>query len=1294
MPRSLPFPCRVFAPLFAVVLAVASSAHAAPTSLDVALSEEAAQRAAQVSNAAPVFGSVLDMTLNAGDTADQVIQATDSDGNPLTFSKASGPAYLTVTTTSPGTGTGVGNIHVAPSQSDDGISPASVAAFDGFVTVHATFSVTVIGPNDPPLLLQPADITVAAGTSSSRELQASDPDGDPLTFSLVSGPAYASVQTADPGMGTAFGSLSLSPPLSTPEGQSPATVRVSDGTLSDEKSLTITISGRFNRAPILGQPPDVSIRVGHTDDSQLSATDADHDPLFFSKASGPTFVTVTTISSGTGFATGRMLIAPAAANVGSFSATVQVSDGLLTDSKSFDITVTPNQTPQIFIGSMTVNAGETATQYFNAYDNDGDTVTLTKVSGPAYMAVSTVITQPYFSQGRIDLSPALNDVGSATGQVAASDGVATQVATFSILVRPPNTPPTLEQPADMVATEGRIAEQTVHATDPDGSTSLSIFKLSGPDYMTVSQFQYGNPAAATIRITPGVGTVGSTTGTVRVTDGYGGSDSKTFNITISAGNFPAPCPANTFVSGPAATTGLTPYKVAAADLNYDDVPDLVTTNLDGYSISVLLGQGNGSFSPKTDYDMGGYAAGVAIGDLNLDGIPDLAVSSYSFHRISIFLGDGAGGFGARKDFNVTGYPIDVAIADFEKDGKPDIVTSDSDSGVIQVLRGNGDGTFAAPRTTTTGSYIQSIAVGDLTGDGAPEIVAAQPNLTRVVILINDGSGLFAVTERQLPDYPAEVELADMNGDTKLDLVVPENLGVVAVLLGSGNGTFEANARRFSGPYYPTDMAVADFNGDHLPDVNVAGGNSSEISLFLGDGTGNLGPRTIIATNQYGYGLAAADFDLDTRNDFAFVNYSNSSALPFLNRGCAPQGDRPPRLTAPRSVAGIEAALITFQVSATDPDGDLIADLEADFSGLPVGHDAALSKNANNTIGTFTWTPTYAHGRPAPYKVTFTALNGLATSKSTQITVANVNRRPAANAGGPYTAFVDAPLQLDGSGSADPDGDALMYAWVFGDGATGMGAQPQHTYRNPGVYAIALSVSDGNLGAITTTTATISGVFDARAFTSSGNKLIRLTAGKPQWCVGIEPLGGSFRQPEVDLRSVVMRSTGTGSVDVIHAILEKTVVGSDHDGNGVEEITACFSKDDLRSLFSNLHGKTTATVTIEGAVYTGGVFRAMIDVGVQAGGGGNLSASLSPNPLNPSAVLTFVTSQPGRTRITLFDLNGRLVRMVRDEAWSPAGYHDVTIDGRNEGGGRLASGVYFYRIETADGDGRGRFTVLK
>ncbi|MEK7315999.1 MAG: PKD domain-containing protein, partial [Candidatus Eisenbacteria bacterium] len=394
----------------------------------------------------------------------------------------------------------------------------------------------------------------------------------------------------------------------------------------------------------------------------------------------------------------------------------------------------------------------------------------------------------------------------------------------------------------------------------------------------------------------------------------------------------------------------------------------------------------------------------------------------------------------------------------------------------------------------------------------------------------------------------------------------------------------------------------------------------------------------------------------------------------------------PTMTQPAAMTVNEGASATQQLVAGDPDFDLLT-----FS--KVGTTPFFM--SVSTSGLVTLAPGFTDA--GGYTGTVRVSDGSATdTKSFAITVVNVNRCPTANAGGPYSGVITIPVAMTGAASSDPDGDALTYNWDFGDGGPlANGALVSHIYALAGNYTVTLTVSDTQCTGTATTTASIVAQFAANAFTVGGNSKTSLVAGKPFTCFQIEALGGSFNVSNVDLSSIVMISAGTGSVSQISAVAGKTVVDGDRNGINGTEITACFSKADLRLIFSSLPaGNNTVLVTLEGNLTTGGRFHAELNHVVK-GTGGALAASISPNPMNPAAKLTFSISKPGAVKVQMFDLNGRLVRTLLDERNVAAGYSDVTIDGRTNTGSRIASGIYFVKITTEfDGVVTKALTVLK
>ncbi|MGE5178558.1 MAG: Ig-like domain-containing protein [Bacteroidota bacterium] len=399
-------------------------------------------------------------------------------------------------------------------------------------------------------------------------------------------------------------------------------------------------------------------------------------------------------------------------------------------------------------------------------------------------------------------------------------------------------------------------------------------------------------------------------------------------------------------------------------------------------------------------------------------------------------------------------------------------------------------------------------------------------------------------------------------------------------------------------------------------------------------------------------------------------------------------DRAPVVTAPATASGSEGTLITFTVTAADPDGDTISQLTA--FGLPPG--ATFTSNATHTSGTFAWTPTFSQA--GSYSVTFIATNALSGSATTVIAVANVDQPPVANAGGPYTGVLNIALTFNGSASFDPDGDPLTYAWDFGDGGTGSGVTASHGYAAIGTYTVTLTVIANGLSSTDATAAVIAdNIFPALAFTTGGNDITSLSSGKPYTCVQIQPVNGAYLNTDVKLATVRM-TYPIGSDNQILADPSKSAIGGDKNSDGIEEISACFKKTDLRVLFAGLPpGTNNITVELAGDLVNGAQFRATLAMIVKSTGAA-VAAIVSPNPFNPRATLTFRTTREGFARARLFDASGRLVRTLLDERSLAPGTHDVPLDGRSDAGAPLASGIYLYRVETPEGTDAGRVTLLK
>ncbi len=310
----------------------------------------------------------------------------------------------------------------------------------------------------------------------------------------------------------------------------------------------------------------------------------------------------------------------------------------------------------------------------------------------------------------------------------------------------------------------------------------------------------------------------------------------------------------TFQSPPASssTVATFPQAMAAADVNGDGKLDLVVVNecaddsCNNGSVSVLLGNADGTFEPQVVFATGAFSRFVAVGDLNFDGLPDLAVTNNGDGTVSVLLSTGdAGLYGAATPYGVgsgsSSGPLGVAIGIFNPGfGFLDLAVSNNGDGTITILPENGLGTFNAPGETTLplppGASPYWLVTGDLRDNGTLDLVVPDAGSPSVYVLLGNGNSTFQpYATYTVGNGPQGVSLGDINGDGVLDLVVPatDADGTVSVLLGHGDGTFAPQTLYPVGDN-PTWAALADFNGDGLLDIATSnayfGGNSATILL--------------------------------------------------------------------------------------------------------------------------------------------------------------------------------------------------------------------------------------------------------------------------------------------------------------------------------------------------------------------------------------------------------------------------------------------------------------------------------
>jgi Bacterial Ig-like domain (group 3)/FG-GAP-like repeat/Abnormal spindle-like microcephaly-assoc'd, ASPM-SPD-2-Hydin len=337
------------------------------------------------------------------------------------------------------------------------------------------------------------------------------------------------------------------------------------------------------------------------------------------------------------------------------------------------------------------------------------------------------------------------------------------------------------------------------------------------------------------------------------------------------------------------SVGKSPTWVAIADLNGDGISDLAVSNAGstGASVSVLLGNGDGTFKIAVSYSAGTTCQYLAAADLNGDGKVDLAVANKGSNNISILLGNGDGTFKGAVNYSAGSSPNALVIVDLNNDGKLDLAVADnvsSSSNSLQVLLGNGDGTFQAAVASTGSANATSITAGDFDRDGNQDVVVNNSTGNKLTVLLGSGDGGFKSRQSVTVGFkPTGVAVGDLNHDGKLDLAAADHgTYMISIAIGNGDGSFQVT-QDFPGG--GRSISLADCNGDGNLDTVSANGILSEIDVALGNGNGTLLQDTFTALpGESSLGVVVADNNKDGIPDVIAPEYSANTLDVYLGNG--------------------------------------------------------------------------------------------------------------------------------------------------------------------------------------------------------------------------------------------------------------------------------------------------------------------------------------------------------------------------------------------------------------------------
>jgi hypothetical protein len=349
-------------------------------------------------------------------------------------------------------------------------------------------------------------------------------------------------------------------------------------------------------------------------------------------------------------------------------------------------------------------------------------------------------------------------------------------------------------------------------------------------------------------------------------------------------------------------------KILVADMNGDGNPDIVLTcggTIQGKSdpkkgfVAVLLGDGRGGVKlAQPLIPIGADGLKAAVGDLNGDKRPDIVVIAHDSYAVTILLQDERGQFDAGRKRIVQAsqgnhpHTHDVVVADVNRDGSLDLLTTNEDDGNVSVLLGDGTGRFAPAKGSpfAAGQHpYEGLSLGDLNGDNKLDIVVPNIQGKAVSVLLGDGAGGFAAAPGSpfaVGDRPGFVTLGDLTGDARLDIVAThDDDPIVHVLRGDGRGGFRPTA---GSPIQLKEnvwgAVIADMNGDGKNDL-VLGAKKGHVLILLGEGAGGFDNDTVLAPigGKAPGNIAVADVNRDGKLDIITSNYESGDVSVLLAR---------------------------------------------------------------------------------------------------------------------------------------------------------------------------------------------------------------------------------------------------------------------------------------------------------------------------------------------------------------------------------------------------------------------------
>ncbi|WP_321430432.1 putative Ig domain-containing protein [uncultured Methanolobus sp.] len=992
-------------------------------------------------NRAPELVPIGDKTVNEGSELEFVISATDPDPDALVYSTSA---------LSDGADFDENN-HTftwTPDYGQEGSYYVTFTVSDGSLSDFETISIDVLNTNRAPVLSEIGDMNVSEGEELSFVINGSDPDGNPLSYSVSDAPG-----------GAVFNANTRSfvwTPGYDASGAYEVTFTVSDGDLNDSETIIITV-GSVNRPPVLAPIGNKVINENSELSFKVTGTDPDVDDLTYFIESKP-------INANFDDNTGQFRWTPDYNASGTYSVTFGVNDGSLNDSETVFITVNHvNRDPILDnIGNKQINEGEELTFNVSAHDDDGDSLIFYSTGVPRDANFDPETRE-------FSWTPDFEDSGTYSVTFYVSDGYLVDSETVTISVGSVNRAPELVPIGDKTVDEGSELRFTVSGSDPD-SNDIAYSAIGIPDGADfdedTQEFVWD----------PDYDQSGTHNVTFSVSDGEL-SDSETISITVYHVNRP-------------------PELYPVGDLFVDE-NELLTVSLQAndkdegdvlyYSVTdapegCIINSSTGAFTWTPSYEEAGiHNVLFSVSDGQTQDTENVKITVANINRppqidipLQVYVAE-----------NSTLY-LDLNASD--PDNTPLEISTDFEFGSLQ------DGIFTwNTGYEDEGNYDVSFTVsdGELEVSQTIEIIVTGSNSAPVLYSIS--SVLFLVNE--LDTVTINLTAVDIDGD---ELIFSKNVSYGNI---SGNVFTWTPGSDDSGIYYilftVSDGQLSDSktaiiavgNTNRPPSIVHTGtqivkendplefilnatdpDNNDTLSYTVSDlpngalfdnSTGSFSwTPTYEQSGSYTVEFYASDM-IYTAVDTVIINVENVNRAPLFE-------------TMPMCEVN-ETEQVCINLSASDPDGDSVSFSTEFDNGKIIGD-------------TFVWDTGYYDS--GEYNILFNATDGdLCDSTTVHVRVNPTNMPPEIESIGSHSVYENETLEFYVN-ATDADNDPLIYN--ASGKPSGSSFDPETrlfhwvpSYHQSGTYSVEFHVTDGELNDSEAITIRVYNVDNTKATDYSG-----------------------------------------------------------------------------------------------------------------------------------------------------------------------------------------------------------------